>query len=104
MGSNASGVPIHAHGDALNALAYGAKEWSLMPPPNASARQEGAAHGQRLRAGVGAAEPMRCVQYGGDVMFVPRNWAHGVRNLQETVGVALSCFSTEDGGDTDRDV
>ena len=33
--------------------------------------------------------PLQCMQYEGDVIFVPRDWGHGVINTQSTIGVAV---------------
>jgi hypothetical protein len=32
---------------------------------------------------------LQCMQYEGDVIFVPRDWGHGVLNTQSTIGVRV---------------
>lgn len=33
------------------------------------------------------ASPLQCMQYSGDLIYVPRDWGHGVINAQNTIGV-----------------
>jgi hypothetical protein len=34
-----------------------------------------------------ANKPLQCMQHAGDIIYVPRDWGHGVLNVQSTVGV-----------------
>eukprot|EP01043_Picozoa_sp_COSAG02_P003665 COSAG02_NODE_91_length_37690_cov_91.664840_9_plen_943_part_00 len=125
MGPQGSGVTMHHHKSAWNALLFGLKLW-VLTPPHASAfrRDEMAAdsfssegHGW-LRAALARAqrEPgvhkasgvhsseeengtgrrhLFCVQREGDVLFVPHGWGHSTLNLRESIGVA-NFFLDED--------
>jgi hypothetical protein len=37
--------------------------------------------------------PLQCMQYEGDVIYVPGDWGHGVLNVQSTIGVAVEFSS-----------
>ena len=39
------------------------------------------------------AAPLQCMQYEGDVIYVPGDWGHGVLNVQSTIGVAVEFSS-----------
>ena len=44
-------------------------------------------HGQPSQLN-GVVAPLRCVQYAGDVVVVPEEWAHATLNTAPTIGVA----------------
>ena len=108
MGPGGSGVTMHHHKAAWNALVYGRKLWVLTPPAQSSFRRAELAYdsfsteGQgwmdeaerRWRGGTGAAAQsgaqrlLFCVQKAGDVLFVPAGWGHSTYNLRESIGVA----------------
>lgn len=83
---------MHFHGDAWNAVAYGVKRWFLYPPARAFYSKQPVA--QWLRDAEpewhrnNTNRPLQCVQRPGDVLYVPRDWGHGVVNLDNTIGVA----------------
>jgi hypothetical protein len=109
-----SGAPIHFHGDAWNAIAYGRKRWFLFRPdiamyttmpiadwlvreypatptpatlhPHPHLHAHTHTHHPQYRHR--HLRPQEVVQEAGDVLFVPRDWAHGVVNLGNTIGVA----------------
>ena len=62
LGGAGSGAPVHFHGDAWNALAYGAKRWFLFPP--AEARFSRIPIGKWVAAGGTA--PVEVVQRSGE--------------------------------------
>lgn len=92
LGPAGSGAPMHFHGNALNTMAYGMKHWFLYPPSEAFySTQPSAAFAEH---DIRARESLQCVQYGGDVMFVPSLWGHATLNRRQSIGVAHE-FSVE---------
>ena len=118
VGPQASGAPVHFHGDAVNMLVYGAKQWALLPPPIAQYSKLPAQQwfGDVLPRLVGARPPVvQCVQRAGEAIYVPavsppplcfafvrrdeqsnrrvhncsrQGWGHAVLNLRPSVGFA----------------
>ena len=96
LGPPGSGAPLHFHKDAYNALAFGEKRWWLLPPHAARYSAEpvsawlarGGAGDGGAGADAAARAPAQCTQRAGDVIFVPRGWAHAVLNTRTSVGVA----------------
>ena len=87
-GPTGSGAPFHYHEHALNVLAHGRKTWWLAPPSDANYSVTHPAAWPR-EPGREKTPPLACVQKAGDVLFVPANWAHAVRNDAPSVGAAL---------------
>ncbi|XP_065905980.1 uncharacterized protein [Dysidea avara] len=86
IGPALSGAPGHFHRNAWNVLIYGKKRWFLYPPTEAFySRQHVWQWWQQQQKPIGALE---CLQYPGDLVFVPDMWGHAVLNLQESVGLA----------------
>ena len=96
LGPPGSGAPMHYHGDALNFLAWGRKEWFLQPPAAAeystAAAVDFVAHELPGLRREGRA-PLQCSQAAGDALYVPRGWGHAVLNLNTSVGWVVE-FST----------
>ena len=103
LGPAGSGSPLHFHEDAVNALIYGLKAWDLLPPartafsiappwcPAAEAAGGGVAHAGCRPPPAGG---VRCVQVPGDLMYVPRRWAHSTVNLADGVAIAVESDGT----------
>ena len=87
IGPPLSGTPVHFHRSAWNALVHGKKRWFLYPPRTSLYSKQ---HIWLWYNDVylDRQDALECVQSAGDVIFVPDLWAHGVVNLQETVGFA----------------
>jgi len=86
IGPALSGAPGHFHRSAWNILIYGKKRWFLYPPTEAFySRQHIWPWWQQQPKPTGA---MECLQYPGDLVFVPDMWGHAVLNLHESVGLA----------------
>ena len=91
LGGRSSGAPFHIHSDAINLAVTGKKRWWVVTPRHAvwSRRHvreyaEERKGGPRGGSGVGGEEaPMECVQHGGDLVYVPGEWGHGVINLDD---------------------
>jgi hypothetical protein len=83
-------APMHAHNAAWNALIYGEKIWTVHPPSrsfNEVLGDDGRYRG--AQAAPHTFDPLRCVQRAGDILFLPKMWAHSVENVRESVGVAV---------------
>ena len=86
VGPALSGAPGHFHRSAWNILIYGKKRWFLYPPTEAFySRQHVWSWWQEQSKPTGA---MECIQYPGDLVFIPDMWGHAVLNLRESVGLA----------------
>lgn len=86
IGPALSGAPGHFHRSAWNILIYGKKRWFLYPPTEAFySRQHVWLWWQQKSKPTDAIE---CIQYPGDLMFVPDMWGHAVLNLRESIGLA----------------
>ena len=84
---------MHVHTDAINALAFGAKKWFLLPPDQAEYSiippSEWTSVSDAVPPGVAGGRPLMCTQQAGDLLYVPRAWGHATLNLQQSVGVAI---------------
>jgi hypothetical protein len=91
LGPGNSGAPLHSHTDAVNALAFGAKRWWLQPPDRAEFHTAPAYEWstEHLQAYSAADRPLECTQRAGDLVYVPRSWAHATLNLRASVGFAV---------------
>ena len=87
LGPPLSGAPVHFHRNAWNVLIYGQKRWFVYPPDRAfySKRHVWEWWQETYK---NERDALECVQYPGDMIFVPDMWGHGVINLRESVGVA----------------
>jgi len=91
LGPVLSGSPIHFHRNAWNILIYGQKRWFLYPPDKAFYSKEHVWDWWKKSNQDGrweGSQPLECVQYPGDMIFVPDMWGHGVINLKESIGLA----------------
>jgi hypothetical protein len=99
LGAAGTGAPLHFHGDAYNVLAHGRKRWWLFAPDAGNysvtpahtwVQREMSDLCRRCeRGGVHAWQcPLTFTQEAGDLLFVPRDWAHATLNLAPSVGYA----------------
>ena len=88
VGADGSGNPFHYHQQTWNALLAGRKRWLLYPPSQAFYTELHPLEWQRRATNRSMAAPLECEQRAGDVLFVPRLWAHATINVGEVVGVA----------------
>ena len=93
LGPPLSGAPVHFHRNAWNILIYGQKRWFLYPPDKAFYSKQHVWDWWKQNRGGGREKwtidpPLECVQYPGDLMFVPDMWGHAVINLKESIGLA----------------
>ena len=86
LGGAGTGAPLHFHEAAVNVLAFGRKDWLLLPPSLAAFSTQPA---RRLFAGPPPPGALRCTQMAGDIVFVPEAWAHATLNTRTSVGHAL---------------
>ena len=98
LGPAGSGAPFHFHEDAVNAIVFGSKQWWLLPPGQGLYSKQHPVHfgtqpwdsNNSARTQFNAEyRAMTCQQVAGDMMYVPRGWAHSTRNLAETIGLAV---------------
>lgn len=98
LGPILSGAPFHSHGSALNALVYGRKRWSLLPPSKDVYMRlhpalfelhvyEGKLNDSKLDEYL--TNSCHIDQYEGEILFIPRHWSHQVLNLAASVGFAV---------------
>ena len=87
LGPAYSGAPVHFHSDAWNVLAFGLKRWSLFPPSKSFYSKIPAY--RFFREHLAEYEPLECMQYPGDVVYVPLHWGHAVLNAQDSIGLAV---------------
>ncbi len=88
LGSSRTGANDHYHGHAFNVLLHGAKRWFLTPTPFASYSNKTAWEWYqndfpRLKD---AHQITECMQFGGEVMYVPSGWGHAVLNTATSIG------------------
>eukprot|EP01038_Epipyxis_sp_PR26KG_P007166 gene7166-9769_t len=91
LGGEGTGAPVHFHNTAWAALIYGAKKWFIYPPENMIMSNKQILEyyeTDMLEFQNRGVRPVTCVQTAGDVMMIPESWAHGVLNIQESVGIA----------------
>ena len=86
---------MHFHNAALNTLVYGRKRWFMLSKHDAYYSRTPALHWFRGSSGYAydalkkSGHLFECIQQPGDVIYVPESWAHGVLNVETSVGVAM---------------
>ena len=92
VGPALSGTPPNFHRSSWNVLAYGQVKWFLLPPPLAMYTRESVFEwwvASEEEEGVGRlSETLECMQYPGDMLFVPDMWGQASVHLRESVGLA----------------
>ena len=101
LGPAFSGAPNHYHGHALNVLIHGAKRWFLTPPPKAtydlkSGWEWYAQDYERQKAS--GTKIFECMQYAGEVLYVPHSWGHVIVNTRASIGYAGEFKHYKDNG------
>lgn len=87
LGPPLSGSPPHFRRNSWNVLIYGQKRWFLYPPNKAFYSKQSVWDWWR---GEYSRHPdaLECVQYPGDLVFVPDMWGQAEVNLRESIGIA----------------
>ena len=91
LGPAGSGVGMHEHTSAWNALVYGRKRWVLLAPnshygPTATTMGEWMKNWHaRFRQG----DVYECTQHKGELVYVPTNWMHATHNEEACIGIAV---------------
>ncbi|CAK9060783.1 JmjC domain-containing protein 8 (Jumonji domain-containing protein 8) [Durusdinium trenchii] len=85
LGGQLMGSPLHYHVDAVNSLIYGRKLWFLKPPAEQEFRKTVV---YEDLAKSGGPQGLRVIQEGGDLLYVPQDWAHGALCLKQCIGLA----------------
>jgi len=94
IGGHMTGLSAHKHGDAWNHVIYGRKKWFLTAPSittnlvhiSASDAHTYINHSE---------DALECLQFPGEILFVPQNWTHATVNMDETVSVTNNCRLVE---------
>lgn len=98
VGGPGSGLPFHRHSATWQTLVNGRKAWFVVPPVHmgdALADVVGPylfppdAWDNRVRGKPLGERPLRCVQYPGDQLYLPKMWWHATMNLDENVAYGL---------------
>ena len=87
VGPPLSGVPVQISRNSWNVLVYGQRRWFLHPPDRAFSSKEHILEWWR-DSYRGSPDALECVQYPGDLVFVPDVWGHAFINLREGLGIA----------------
>lgn len=99
FGKKGSGAPFHVHADAVNAAISGRKRWFVFTPGKTIySRKTIKRWVEEDLNQLGEDEkPMECMQYPGDVVYVPLDWGHAVLNEDDnTFGYALEILNKRD--------
>ena len=94
LGAAGTGVTLHAHNEAWNAVVYGRKRWFILPRTEMPALEFPVHHDQQswvaeVLPRMGAEDrPMECVQEAGDVLVLPDAWGHLTYNVRSSIGIA----------------
>lgn len=98
LGPVCAGAPFHHHEDAWNVLFAGAKLWWLrapgarvygsVPPARELLKGQGDNSWTEGPGASGTDPDILCVQLPGDLLYVPRGWAHRTLNLERGAGLA----------------
>ena len=96
-GPAGSGVSLHMHTSAWNALVTGRKRWYLLPPLTMwgptdlpAAEWVRTVYPEMRRRG----DPVHeCTQEEGEVMWVPGDWYHTTLNVEPATGIAIEVGS-----------
>lgn len=88
VGHTGAGVSTHDHGEGWNFLVYGRKTWSISPPGAEEA----------WSSLLWGPETTVCEQYAGEVVYLPAQWGHSTRGVDETFAVATQA-RVRDGPD-----
>ena len=103
VGSNNTGLPLHMHADAFSALVYGTRHWifynaSRSPPGYPSQRGHYSWLVQTLPSLPPHERPLQCVQYPGDILYIPETWFYATHSLGETVGMSAQASVAQTPG------
>lgn len=85
LGGQLMGSPLHYHVDAVNSLIFGKKLWFLKPPAEQEFRKT-VVYEDLVKTG--GPQGLRVIQEGGDLLYVPQDWAHGALCISQCVGLA----------------
>ena len=87
LGSQLSGLPVQFHRSSWHLLVYGQKRWFLYPPDDRTYTSNEQVWSWWKNSYHDSADAMECVQYPGDLVFVPEMWGHSFITLRESIGV-----------------
>lgn len=87
MGPAFSGMPPNFHRSSWNLLVYGQARWYLYPPLTASYTKLTAWEWWLASERGGFSGALECVQYPGDILFIPDMWGQASVSLRESIGL-----------------
>ena len=88
LGPPLSGVPVQFHRNSWDVLIYGQRRWFVYPPDRAFYSKQHVWEWWKETYKNRPPDALECMQYPGDMVFVPDMWGQGVINFRESVGVA----------------
>lgn len=88
LGPAFAGMSPHFHRSSWNLLVYGQARWYLYAPPAATYSKLSAWDWWLANEIEGHKGALECVQYPGDVLFVPDMWGQASVNIRESIGLA----------------
>eukprot|EP00040_Diaphanoeca_grandis_P003040 m.23540 g.23540 ORF g.23540 m.23540 type:complete len:728 (+) comp14243_c0_seq1:794-2977(+) len=89
LGGAGTGVGLHEHSAAWNALVYGRKRWVLYPPHSVYGPTDlPASEWLDLYHDRFEAAAFQCHQEAGEILFVPARFMHATINLETSIGLA----------------
>jgi hypothetical protein len=100
VGPTGSGAPEHFHFDAVNTLAFGTKQWFLVPPDAAGFSKVHPAIAMSREPPSGlytGPSTLHCIQHAGDAIYIPRGYGHAVLNHGDTVSLAAEFWDLSKG-------
>ena len=104
LGGVGSGIWLHAHTEAYNALLFGRRQWWMLPPGMYSGKRFGSLsqslHGKTGWNGL-KKYALSFIQEEGEIVYVPAGWTHATWNLTPVVGVACELGALLSSGETD---
>jgi len=94
LGRAGSGLSMHQHTAAYNAMIFGHKRWYLLPPsapkiPEVLSWENFDLDFYEQRHSELPVKPIVFDQFPGEVVFVPTEWQHAVINIEVSVGISV---------------
>lgn len=109
IGAHGAGVPFHFHGPAWNELVYGKKRWFMYPLEQTPAggynelRDQSSWFDTNYNLSLETHQPpYECMQYPGDIVYVPEGFYHATVNCGQSVAVAALVPDVTQGSQAHR--
>lgn len=92
LGTDGSGAAFHTHGDTITFLVAGAKRWMIQKPKmhsEVSNRLKSMHPRDVPRHEIHNKQMWHCVQYAGDLLYIPSDLQHATLNMGDTFGITF---------------